>query len=565
MARDDPEEGAHAAYDPDPPSPDEKRRRKQTPSQTPYADGVRFLRDHGYPNLSFLSAFLDSDPRNRPKRAPGRPNPSRIVLVSFLENGEVRPQDLHGGAARIHRDEGDLVNVLRSELNGRRLQGTIGKVFLVEDLSPSTANCLGYALDVHPSFFAAHIRDTWMETRPELGNAPALPSIARNRNFFSLDYMSAVTLRPLRNLDSVYVHCTYNYRRRIDLASVDQNARVGMARRKISFWLDRESTPWRCIVLVDPEIGPRFRVGTTDGVHGYTERTLEVRPFQQGYISFIEPSIRLIGRGSYYRERNKDKLTPLDDLIHYWCQISRAQVNALRQPTMLSVMRPAFQIAASEFIVALEAMKASAGLQGYSVNMKSPPSKLEFYLNESTYMDRVLAARIRQIQAAKYVIRDEGDPVYADYDYLEGEMRDLRDTCAARLSSITTMISLLDSRLAGRLSWAALIFAPISYACSIFSMGGAYAPGDRLFWVYIIVAAFFVLIVLLILYTVPVILPVLRRRIRDLKSGYRHMDFRSSGGGPGGGEVYEKKGSKEIVRHEDEKAMVTEMPRASIF
>jgi hypothetical protein len=133
-------------------------------------------------------------------------------------------------------------------------------------------------------------------------------------------------------------------------------------------------------------------------------------------------------------------------------------------------MKPAFQIAASEFIMALEAMKASAGLQGYDINMKSPPSKLEYYLNELTYMDRILAARIRQVQATKYVIRDQRDPVYQDYEYIENEMRDLRDTCIARLGSITTMISLLDSRLAGRLSWAALIFAPISYACSIFSM-----------------------------------------------------------------------------------------------
>jgi hypothetical protein len=222
-------------------------------------------------------------------------------------------------------------------------------------------------------------------------------------------------------------------------------------------------------VLVDPPIGPRFR----------TRRDtfkLDVAPFQQGYVDFIEPKMNL-GRPVYYRDDPTEKLSPLDDLIHYWTQYNPTRVRELRRPDKIAIMRPAFQIAASELVVSLEAMKARVGMQGYNISMKSPPSKLENYLTECTYMDRILAARVRQVEIVKQIINDEKSSLYLDYQYLETEMQHLRDTVSARLGAITNMISLLDSRLAGRLSWAALIFAPLAFACSMFSMGGDFAPG----------------------------------------------------------------------------------------
>jgi hypothetical protein len=280
------------------------------------------------------------------------------------------------------------------------------------------------------------------------------------------------------------------------------------------------------VVLVDPEIGPRFYAGT-DEVDRYDEYDFKVQPFQMGYVDFIEPDIEHIeplGTGSYYRDRPANKLSPLKDLVHYWYHYSNAKVQNLRNPTPLAIMKPAFQIAASEFVVAIEAMKASLGIQGYGISMKSPPARLEQYLNEATLMDRILAARIRQVEAAKSIIADNGpqpgtqpDPILDDYEYLASRMRDLRDTCSARLNSITTMISLLDSRLAGRLSWAALIFAPLAYAAGLLSLGGDFAPGAPLFWVYWVISGSFLLVVLVVLYALPLLLPALGHRIREAR------------------------------------------------
>jgi hypothetical protein len=229
---------------------DQKSRRRSSPyAAYEYARGVDFLRYHGYPVFGYLAGFLDSHSTVwRPGKAPSPPNPSRIVLVDFLESGKVQHSDFQGGKAGFTKEEDDLLGLIGAEFQGDQTgRGLVGQILVVEDLSPNTANCLGYALNIHPSFFAGHIRDTWMETGIQFGNAPPLPSVAKDRNFFSLDYMSAVLLKPLNSLENKYLQCYYNYRRKVDLAGVDTDSRVGMVRRKISFWLDdRGSRPWLC-------------------------------------------------------------------------------------------------------------------------------------------------------------------------------------------------------------------------------------------------------------------------------------------------------------------------------
>jgi hypothetical protein len=223
--------GAYELY----PQPVRHHKTSRSPA-TRYADAVQFLFQHGYPNLAFLSSFLDA-------RSDKRFNPSRITLVTFMGDGQVEHRDLQGGRTRPARDDNELIGLLESELRSEPVRGTIGQVVLVEDLSPPVANCLGLVLDIHPEFFAGHIRDTWMETGQWRGSAPALPSVAKKRPFFSIDYMSAITSRRLQDIENTYLHCGYNYRRRVD---VNRDSGVGMARRKISYWLDRKSDPWTC-------------------------------------------------------------------------------------------------------------------------------------------------------------------------------------------------------------------------------------------------------------------------------------------------------------------------------
>uniref|UniRef100_A0A8H7K3L3 Uncharacterized protein n=1 Tax=Bionectria ochroleuca TaxID=29856 RepID=A0A8H7K3L3_BIOOC len=82
-----------------------------------------------------------------------------------------------------------------------------------------------------------------------------------------------------------------------------------------------------------------------------------------------------------------------------------------------------------------------------------------------------------------------------DIQYIQKQLDDYSRSLEQMLTVATSMVQLLDSRRSileavsvRRLTYIALVFVPLSWVSSLFSMSDTYLPGHGRFWVYFAVA-----------------------------------------------------------------------------
>jgi len=97
------------------------------------------------------------------------------------------------------------------------------------------------------------------------------------------------------------------------------------------------------------------------------------------------------------------------------------------------------------------------------------------------------------------------DIMLKDINYLLSQLTDYSRSLEQIVPVATLMVQLLDSRGSmleainvRRLTYIALVFVPLSWVASLFSMSDNYSPGHEQFWVYFATALPLLLLVLLL-------------------------------------------------------------------
>ncbi|KAK7751001.1 hypothetical protein SLS62_006986 [Diatrype stigma] len=87
------------------------------------------------------------------------------------------------------------------------------------------------------------------------------------------------------------------------------------------------------------------------------------------------------------------------------------------------------------------------------------------------------------------------DLILKDLDHLSNKIEYYGQSLERMIPVVTSMVQLLDSRRSiaeavnvRRLTIIALVFVPLSWVASLFSMADGYAPGQPMFWIYFVVA-----------------------------------------------------------------------------
>lgn len=111
--------------------------------------------------------------------------------------------------------------------------------------------------------------------------------------------------------------------------------------------------------------------------------------------------------------------------------------------------------------------------------------------------------------------------VLQDIRYLQRQIEIYSMSLEQMLTVATSMVQILDSRRSitealhiKRLTYVALVFIPLSWVASLFSMGEGFLPGQEFFWVYFSISVPLVLLVLLLSATPYYKLGHLYRRIK---------------------------------------------------
>ena len=293
-----------------------------------------------------------------------------------------------------------------------------------------------------------------------------------------------------------------------------------------------------------------------------------MQSFQGGYLD-IPPPPKFQPTPKSKADRRDTKFSPAKDLIYYWTKqggtdcskVKKAHKLSARASTseeekckqrrfLFDISRHALFIAASECMLVLEALQASADARTWDLKklnlcqsawLQRVTTTLERYQDDALRLKHQLTGQRRSIRRVMEFVTSVAD-IPADYQVLindfclgtciappkcegnvdgercqscvkerEGEtenshkqkgndygllkdfthitksIEEHHDACNSMVETISNLMAVRGSHVSCSLSRIAMVFAPMSIACSALSLPGGFAPGKSFFWVFWIV------------------------------------------------------------------------------
>ncbi|EXJ80386.1 hypothetical protein A1O1_08530 [Capronia coronata CBS 617.96] len=462
------------------------------PHSWTYTDYVCFLRSHGFHNLACLDGYLQWGVEAGRLPAAQRPQQSTTILLEF-GTSSFRTSDLSDTAK---------LRLLLKEWTRKRppnapavpASGVQGRIVMVNNISPEVVDSLGGLLNIEPAFFAAHLADHGIGNVGEVNTASPLASqnVRLQKDFFTVEYPCAFVVANCgKDVDIDKLYCKGNYRRRVEVCSKYGKSKVALARRKISFYMKKSLDQWLCIVLVDPPIS-YFTLGleSTFGAFSPTAR-LDVTGYHGGYLDFIEHRRPPTKEEHDFRECGARPMcpNPFDDLCRHWQIMARDGLINPADRNLLNIMKPAFQIAASECSNFFDYIRATLESQSVSTSLTADPSKTKRILDKCISLDSMLSRYKPILTRIKSFVGADAD-LTEDYRSLLVDLHHYRVECDSQMQHVSVVSHWQDSAsltaietesvrqadYSRYLTIIALIYAPFALACAIFSMPHDFAP-----------------------------------------------------------------------------------------
>jgi Mg2+ and Co2+ transporter CorA len=201
------------------------------------------------------------------------------------------------------------------------------------------------------------------------------------------------------------------------------------------------------------------------------------------------------------------RLSLFDDLIYYWTK-ERPPVFNPASLTLASLSYYPLKIVAAEWmsyinLLAYSVENYECSIEGLPISATELP-KLESYIRHLQSWRRRSMASARNVRSlASFVESDgtdlPGPEIWAslvrDYEHIAANIDSYGRRLEAMTPVITSFITIVESRRSfletmnvSRLTYMALVFVPLTFVSSLFSMAGDTAPGAKYFWVYFAVA-----------------------------------------------------------------------------
>jgi hypothetical protein len=211
-----------------------------------------------------------------------------------------------------------------------------------------------------------------------------------------------------------------------------------------------------------------------------------------------------------------NKASMMESIIHY-LQACPPPGLDLTSPSVLSIGYYPIYITLSEWNIYNFLISRCSKHYQYSDQLKAGRLHDELLLDLQRWKRRSRSSH-RKLNILRDVISSHILPsdyaavwnsVLNDINYLRDQLHDYSQSLEQMVMVATSLIQLLDSRRSileaintKRLTFLALVFVPLAWVSSLFSMSDGYSPGHDLFWVYF-ATALPVLAVVLLLSALP--------------------------------------------------------------
>ncbi|KAI0095672.1 hypothetical protein GGR51DRAFT_544834 [Nemania sp. FL0031] len=448
-----------------------------------YREFISF-RQQSNPCITGLLRFLDN--RYLLKEA------CRIYAKDFISNECEEAQS--ESFELVHAD--NLHSVLKSPLSARQ-----GRVLIIEDIHPSIVDILGIVLDIDPAFFADYIVTKY----DGIENLPAPPSVAlapshlaSQEDRFSIHFQKMVDLGSEGAFHNSpwTLQTKTNVPRSVRRLSPISGRQLGIVRSCYSTLLKTFGQGWIGLILVD---------STTSEVDCGPYNKVRLNPLHNGTEDFRNP----IPFSAFCSPRHISHFTPISSVsLLQDCLNKSLQTWKKDGLFILDLAYCPMRIVVGEWMLYSQVM--SRYLAHYEYSFKNMESVLEGGKDDimelQKWRHRAVQSQfkikstkhfIAQRLSEKRAMTDCGmwDLILKDLDHLSTEIGGYGESLERTIPVVTSVLQLLDSRRSiaeainvRRLTIIALIFVPLSFVASLFSMADGYAPGEPKFWIYFAVA-----------------------------------------------------------------------------
>ncbi|KAK0642141.1 hypothetical protein B0T16DRAFT_335285 [Cercophora newfieldiana] len=388
-----------------------------------------------------------------------------------------------------------------------------GRVFILEGLNSDFIAVLGAHFKMHPSLFIDQERTVVISPHSQQSSDFfTLPGTARSAPHFTMKYFEVVSL-PQEVLS--FRMCCAETGRHIGMTRIKgELLKEGVVRRKCTIWNQGYSDGrWDCLMLVDPPL----RAVMTSQNTGYAASSPTYTPrkmvpiasqlFQNGYLDFVPYRVQMTAR------KGPSRTSMLDDLCFY------LQTHPLKDPNPASTF--AKKIIASHYHQLFNFTRSVTSDVQFHMSRLDRLGLDHFdttFVESGQWSDaQALERRISEYHAdiesimlaSGIPLADQPDvvgciassgstPWYdctADFQLLRLRFADVRrhaellNTAITGLTSISgNQKALREARSTKALTLVGLVFIPLAYTATLFSMTESFGPGGERFWVYFAVS-----------------------------------------------------------------------------
>lgn len=419
------------------------------------------------------------------------------------------------GPAGFTKTEFQNPRDLSGHFSSTRKQHDRRRIYIMEGLATKYISIIGGHFFMDPSFFQRQERTcVWSNDFTPTSDALPHPSLLNPDEYFYLQYCE------LRQFNKAIENKPYfcnRTRRHVGMtpARHKEDSTTGILRRKVSWWCKKTGNGgWDVVILCDPQLRKlHTTVKEYDSVSktfkDIDESELQNTPFQDGYVDFIPPASPDVAAA----KQPIPHTSMLRDLIHYFTDHSELfNHNEWSDPITSAFFVK--KIVAAHYLQLVDYIKAML------------PS-LELRLTTAWVEEQEQWKSLQTISRRCGNYRDDiedtllslGYPLETvnsgtgvgwkdcekDFQYIYFRLKILKERADTLMQSMTGLASIAGNRQnleeakrVKRLNLLALLFVPLAYTSSLFSMQDMYAPGNGSFWVYWVCAVSVVVLTLII-------------------------------------------------------------------
>ncbi|KAF2035750.1 hypothetical protein EK21DRAFT_53597 [Setomelanomma holmii] len=490
--------------------------RDATPSPGPQPDEDiigSWLCDDG-PYRKYIEALSSSNPglkKSDPNNRTGGLPPKRSTRVALLDSRAT------GQPKYVEPKVFLKSSKLRDHLHDSPRNHDRRRIWIMEGLGTDFVSVIGGYFFMEPTFFQRQERTcVWSNDFTPVSDALPQPSLLNPDRSFHLQYME---LRQFdKALENRYYFCQQT-RRHVGMTAPrhKEETTTGILRRKISWWCRETSAKgWDVVILCDPQLehlspDPKEVVDGELRLIENSQNNLKNTPFQGGYVDFlpaksfdVPPSEEEIAKIAETKHPHKSMM---NDLIYYYryhsyllepAEWEKPQKSALflkkivaahylQLVDYIKVMLPSLELRLTTAWV--EEQDQWKSLQTISRRCGNFRDDIEDTLLSLGYpldgkLDQSIKARVVDWKDAE-----------KDLQYVYFRLKTLKERADNLTTSMTGLASIAGNRQnleeakrVKRLNILALLFIPLAYTSSLFSMQDNYAPNKGKFWVYWVAA-----------------------------------------------------------------------------